>query len=219
MQVSRDEVVEMLKQRLNITRDKAKLKRVSLRRYKSVSRSAFGLDKGRKKIAIIRASGSISTAQGLLSVKDTIKPKHLIKELRQTADRKDVAAIVLRIDSPGGDGLASDLMWREIGRVTKEKPVIASMADVAASGGYYLAMAAEKIVAERLTITGSIGVVLAKIGLGELYKRIGCVPMTVFWALGMVLGWQRRRCPKAGMRNCFLIIGASQKMKASIGRS
>lgn len=73
----------------------------------------------------------------------------------------------------GGDALASDLLWREIQKVTENKPVIASMGDVAASGGYYMAMAADKIVAENLTITGSIGVVLGKVSLAELYKNIG----------------------------------------------
>lgn len=64
-------------------------------------------------------------------------------------------------------------MWREIQRAAKKKPVIASMGDVAASGGYYMAMAADKIVAEDLTITGSIGVVLAKFSLKDLYEKIG----------------------------------------------
>lgn len=103
----------------------------------------------------------------------SIIAKTVIQDLRKAADMKSVAAIVLRIDSPGGEALASDLIWREITEICKEKPVIASMADVAASGGYYMAMAADKIVAESLTLTGSIGVVLAKIGLGELYKKLG----------------------------------------------
>lgn len=64
-------------------------------------------------------------------------------------------------------------MWREIRKVAKDKPIIASMGDVAASGGYYMAMGADKIVAEALTITGSIGVVLAKFNLGELYDKVG----------------------------------------------
>eukprot|EP00976_Prorocentrum_cordatum_P017113 344560-Prorocentrum_minimum.AAC.1 len=118
-----------------------------------------------------------------------------------------VKAVVLRIDSPGGDALASDLMWREIRLLAKEKPVVASMADVAASGapavpycltvphcthcltvptgaelrcgggdvtgGYYMAMAGTKIVAESLTLTGSIGVVTGKFNLAELYKKVG----------------------------------------------
>nr|CAB3450953.1 unnamed protein product [Digitaria exilis] len=81
-------------------------------------------------------------------------------------------AVILRIDSPGGDALASDLMWREIRLLANSKPVVASMSDVAASGGYYMAMAAPVIVAEKLTLTGSIGVVTGKFCLQKLYERI-----------------------------------------------
>ncbi|KAJ1388534.1 Peptidase S49 [Sesbania bispinosa] len=82
-------------------------------------------------------------------------------------------AAIIRIDSPGGDALASDLMWREIRLLAASKPVIASMSDVAASGGYYMAMGAGAIVAESLTLTGSIGVVTGKFNLGKLYEKIG----------------------------------------------
>ena len=80
--------------------------------------------------------------------------------------------MVLRVDSPGGDALASDLMWRELRLLAAEKPVVASMADVAASGGYYMAMACNKIVAEELTLTGSIGVVTGKFNFKELFQRV-----------------------------------------------
>jgi protease-4 len=83
-----------------------------------------------------------------------------------------VKAVVLRVDSPGGDALASDLMWRELRLLAAEKPVVASMADVAASGGYYMAMACNKIVAEELTLTGSIGVVTGKFNFKELFQRV-----------------------------------------------
>nr|GME21579.1 serine protease SPPA, chloroplastic [Ipomoea batatas] len=88
-------------------------------------------------------------------------------------ESKRYKAVVLRIDSPGGDALASDLMWREIRLLAESKPVIASMADVAASGGYYMSMGAQAIVAENLTLTGSIGVVTGKFNLGNLYEKIG----------------------------------------------
>ncbi|GBG62551.1 hypothetical protein CBR_g31190 [Chara braunii] len=90
-----------------------------------------------------------------------------------STDNKAFKAVVVRIDSPGGDALASDLMWRELRLLSEQKPVIASMSDVAASGGYYMAMGTNVIVAEKLTLTGSIGVVSAKINLGNLYKKIG----------------------------------------------
>jgi protease-4 len=84
-----------------------------------------------------------------------------------------VRGVVLRIDSPGGDGLASDLLWRAVSQLAREKPVVASMGDVAASGGYYLASAADAVFAEAGTLTGSIGVVGGKPNLEGLYRRIG----------------------------------------------
>jgi protease IV len=72
----------------------------------------------------------------------------------------------------GGDALASDLMWREIGKLAKEKPLVATMGDVAASGGYYMSMAAPLVLAHPLTITGSIGVVTGKFSLEELYNKV-----------------------------------------------
>jgi protease-4 len=84
-----------------------------------------------------------------------------------------VRGVVLRIDSPGGDGVASDLLWRAVAQLKREKPVVASMGDVAASGGYYLASAADAVFAEAGTLTGSIGVVGGKPNLEALYRRIG----------------------------------------------
>jgi protease IV len=72
----------------------------------------------------------------------------------------------------GGDALASDLMWHEIRKIAKEKPLVATMGDVAGSGGYYISMGAPTILAQPLTITGSIGVFLAKFNLAELYKKV-----------------------------------------------
>jgi protease-4 len=88
----------------------------------------------------------------------TIGSTTFAKEIRKARNSKKVKAIVLRINSPGGSALASDVMWREVTLAAKEKPVIASMGDYAASGGYYLAMGCNTIVAEPNTITGSIGV-------------------------------------------------------------
>jgi protease-4 len=91
----------------------------------------------------------------------------------------DVRAVVLRVDSPGGDALVSDLMHRAVTRLREEKPVVASFADVAASGGYYLATAADQILAEAGSLTGSIGVVGAKVDLSRLYARLGIVKESV----------------------------------------
>src|SRR5207302_2385944 len=97
----------------------------------------------------------------------------LVKTLAEARDDRGVKAIVLRIDSPGGSGLASDIIWRAIESVKEKKPVVVSMSDVAASGGYYIACNANKIVAEPSTITGSIGVVGGKPVLKGFYDWIG----------------------------------------------
>lgn len=128
-----------------------------------------------KRIAVINAVGGINTGessdsglQGKSLGSDT-----LIAMIRAVKANPLISALVLRVDSPGGSALASDLMWREIRSLARTKPVVASMVDVAASGGYYLSMACDQIVAEELTITGSIGVVTAKFNNEKLNKRIG----------------------------------------------
>ncbi|KAG1677042.1 hypothetical protein FOA52_001212 [Chlamydomonas sp. UWO 241] len=165
-----DEVIEDLKARTDTKEDKP-LKKVELRKYSKVNPSAFGLGGGKKRIVVLRTSGAIvGKASG---TGGTITPDGIIPILRALAKDKGVAAVVLRVDSPGGDALASDLMWREIRLLAAKKPVVASMGDVAASGGYYMAMGCGKIVAEALTITGSIGVVTGKFNLSKLFEKVG----------------------------------------------
>ncbi|KAG2432803.1 hypothetical protein HXX76_008537 [Chlamydomonas incerta] len=157
------------------------LRRVGLRKYSSVSPAAFptlGVAGGKKRIVVLRTSGAIV---GKASSGSAITPDGVIPKLRALAKDKSVAAVVLRVDSPGGDALSADLMWREIRQLDAVKPVIASMADVAASGGYYMGMAARAIVAEPLTITGSIGVVTGKFNLSELYAKIGYNKELISW--------------------------------------
>ncbi|CAI0431744.1 unnamed protein product, partial [Linum tenue] len=144
------------------------------RRYSRVRNWTLGLVGGKDLIAVLRASGSISRVRGPLSLPGSgIIGEQFIEKLRSVRESKRYKAAIIRIDSPGGDALASDLMWREIRLLAASKPVIASMADVAASGGYYMAMATDVIVAENLTLTGSIGVVTGKFNLGKLYEKIG----------------------------------------------
>ncbi len=109
----------------------------------------------KNKIAVIVSEGEIV---GEKAEKGTIGSDDFTRAIRKAKDDNDVKAIVLRINSPGGSSLASEIMWREIQLAKKVKPVIASMGDYAASGGYYMAMGADKIVAEPTTITGSIGI-------------------------------------------------------------
>jgi protease-4 len=125
------------------------------------------------KVAIIYASGAIMTGKGgsgLLGG-EVVGSETMAKAIRQAENDKTVKAIVLRVDSPGGSALASDLIWKELKRC--KKPVIASMSDVAASGGYYISMGAKKVYAEPSTITGSIGVVGGKMALAGLYHKVG----------------------------------------------
>ncbi|OVA12529.1 Peptidase S49 [Macleaya cordata] len=168
-----DEIIEMLKERLGQKKDK-NIRMVDYRKYSRVRNWTLGLTGGKEQIAVIRASGSISRVRGSLSVSSSgIVGEQFIEKIRSVKESKRYKAVVIRIDSPGGDALASDLMWREIKLLAATKPVIASMSDVAASGGYYMAMAAGCIVAENLTLTGSIGVVTGKFSLGKLYEKIG----------------------------------------------
>ncbi len=142
--------------------------------YRNVTTSSLGLDRGQR-IAIIYAVGLISSGpsnydspQGQVAGSDT-----LVEYLRKARADSSIKAIVLRIDSPGGSAIASDVIWREVQLTRKAKPVIASMSDVAASGGYYIAMPASAIVAEPATLTGSIGVVMVKFVIDGTLKKLG----------------------------------------------
>ena len=97
----------------------------------------------------------------------------IVRYLRKARSDDSIKAIVLRVDSPGGSAIASDVIWREVELTRGVKPVIASMSDVAASGGYYIAMPAHKIVAEPATLTGSIGVVMVKFVIDGTLKKLG----------------------------------------------
>lgn len=132
-----------------------------------------------KKIAIVYAVGPITTGESEQSMfgATNMGSTTIVNALREANDDEDVAAIVLRIDSPGGSAIASDLMWSQI--QATEKPVVASMGDVAASGGYYIAMGTDKIFAEPTTITGSIGVVGGKMALKGVYDKLGLTIDTI----------------------------------------
>lgn len=139
----------------------------------------MGAEQGRRrasknpKIAVIYAVGEITDGQSGVSLLGgvTVGSEALIKAFETAAKDDTVKAIVLRVDSPGGSALASDLVWREVTR--SSKPVIASMGDVAASGGYYISMGAKKIFAEPGTLTGSIGVVSGKLATKGLLSKFG----------------------------------------------
>ncbi len=126
------------------------------------------------KIGIVYASGAILPGESSRGYsEDTIGSSTITKALREAKDDNSVKAIVLRVDSPGGSAVASDLIWREVVVTKKKKPVVVSMADVAASGGYYISMGASRVLADPSTITGSIGVVFGKFYMKGLYDKIG----------------------------------------------
>jgi protease-4 len=131
-----------------------------------------------RRIAVVRVEGDIvhgDNARDPFGAVTAVGSNPVVRAIRRAADDPWVAAIVVRIDSPGGDGTASDLIWRELYRARKEKkkPVVASMGDVAASGGYYVAAGADEILAEPSTITGSIGVFIGHFDAEELFGKLG----------------------------------------------
>ncbi|HEY0426610.1 MAG TPA: signal peptide peptidase SppA [Pyrinomonadaceae bacterium] len=170
----KEQVYEELKTRLGYKQDD-KLRTITGSDYREVPADSLGLNKG-ERIAVIYASGAITGGRssnspfgGQMVGSDT-----MVKAINDAAEDSSIKAIVLRVDSPGGSALASDLMWYAIENAkAKKKPVVVSMADVAASGGYYISCNADKIVAEPTTITGSIGVFLGKPVMKGFYDWLG----------------------------------------------
>lgn len=145
------------------------INRISHSQYLNTKPASVGIYKG-KKIALIYGTGTIISGEGFYSLMGSATVSRWIRRARKD---KSIAAVVFRIDSPGGSAVASDTIWREVVLTKKEKPFIASMSDLAGSGGYQVAMAAHKIVAQPQTLTGSIGVIFAKINLEQLYQKLG----------------------------------------------
>lgn len=140
-----------------------------LAEYDKISPASLGLV-GRRKIALIYAMGPIHTGE---SFYQTIGSRTLGRRIRRARLDRTISAIVLRVDSPGGSAVASDIIWREMALARKEKPVVVSMSDVAGSGGYWISMGANKIVAQPQTLTGSIGVLSGKLNMAKFYEKLG----------------------------------------------
>jgi protease-4 len=140
-----------------------------------VLRAIAGTDGSPKRphIAVLPAEGSIAMGSSSALSDSGITAKSLERVIRKLAADDAVKAVVLRIDSPGGSALASDLLWHDLMELRKKKPLVASVGDMAASGGYYLACAANQIVAERTSIVGSIGVLGGKIEIDEALAEYG----------------------------------------------
>ncbi|NIR53033.1 signal peptide peptidase SppA, partial [candidate division KSB1 bacterium] len=150
------------------------LRMISVSRYARVPADEVGLGRG-EKIALIYAVGNIVSGQNDYNplMGRNMGSSSIVSLLREAKDNEDIKAVVLRVDSPGGSALASDVMWAEIEKVQEEKPVVISMSDVAASGGYWISMGSDAIVAHPLTLTGSIGVVGAIFDLSGTYDKLG----------------------------------------------
>jgi protease IV len=173
--IYRDELYNELKKTLGYE-EKTELELVGGSEYKEIPASSLGLNNGAE-VAVIYASGGIVsgkssnggfTGGGQMAGSDT-----LVRAINDATDDESIKAIVLRVDSPGGSALASDLMWHALENAKAKKPLVVSMSDYAASGGYYIACNANKIVAEPSTLTGSIGMFTGKMNLKGLYNWAG----------------------------------------------
>jgi protease IV len=169
----REQVYEALRGQLGYGEGE-KLRTIRTSEYKDIPSDSLGLNKG-EKVAVIFASGAINVGKssdgpfgGEMVGSDTI-----VAAVNAAANDSSVKAIILRVDSPGGSALASDLMWYALENAKAKKPVVVSMGDVAASGGYYIACNANKIVAQPSTVTGSIGVFMGKPVVKGLYNWLG----------------------------------------------
>ena len=170
----KEQVYEELRTRLGYKQDD-KLRTIGGSDYREIPADSLGLNKG-ERIAVIYASGAISGGRSSSSPfgGQMVGSDTMVKAINDAANDPSIKAIVLRVDSPGGSALASDLMWYALENAkAKKKPIVVSMADVAASGGYYISCNADKIVAEPSTITGSIGVFLGKPVMKGFYDWIG----------------------------------------------
>jgi protease-4 len=147
----RDQVMEKMAEKMEVE-NVDDLEFISYKKYRKTYSTYKSSD---NRIAVIVASGTIVTGKG---ESNNIGSATYAKEIRKAADNDKIKAIVLRINSGGGSALASDIMWREVQLAAEKKPIIASMSDYAASGGYYMAMGCDTIVAQANTITGSIGI-------------------------------------------------------------
>lgn len=169
-----DQVYEALKTQLGYAADDP-LRTITGGQYREIPSDSVGLNNG-ERVAVIFASGAINVGHSSNSPfgGEMVGSDTVVKAINEAAADTGIKAIVLRVNSPGGSALASDLMWRAIENAkAKGKPVVVSMSDVAASGGYYISTNADKIVAEPATITGSIGVFMGKPVVKGMYDWLG----------------------------------------------
>jgi len=163
------EALDKLRQITGATKKDEAIPQVTVGEYAGeAARAADRAQHGRDKIAVVYAEGTIVEGEGDSMSDDQVAGDKFARMLRKLEERKDIKAVVLRVNSPGGSGEASDVILNELQRIKADRPVIVSMGTVAASGGYFISMAANRILAEPSTITGSIGV----FGLAMNYKKL-----------------------------------------------
>jgi protease IV len=168
-----DEIEKEIKAKLGY-KSTDELHMVGSSEYNDVQPESLGLNKG-EKVAVIFAAGDIGSGKSNdgATGSESIGSDTLAKAINDAGDDKSIKAIVIRVDSPGGSGLASDIIWHAVEAAKAKKPVVISMSDVAASGGYYIAAGANKIIAQPSTITGSIGVFAGKPVIKGFYDWLG----------------------------------------------
>ncbi|HYJ88185.1 MAG TPA: signal peptide peptidase SppA [Pyrinomonadaceae bacterium] len=169
-----EEVEKIVKKALGY-RDNQKLELKTDEEYRRVSPESLGLNQG-ERIAVIYVTGAIGpgkSSDGAFFEDPTAGSDTLVKAIEEARDDDSVKAIVLRVDSPGGTTTASDLIWGAVESAKLKKPIVVSMSDFAASGGYYIAANANRIIAQPSTLTGSVGVYASKSVVKGLYDMLG----------------------------------------------
>jgi len=163
-----DQMYDQLRQQLKLSA----LEKIADRDYSRAAATNLGVD-GPTKIALLVGQGDITRGSTNDSGDSGITTAGMIKQLRAVRDDASIKGVILRIDSPGGDGIASDDILHEAKLLSQKKPTVISMSDLAASGGYFIAMTGDPVVAYRNTETGSIGVFFGKVNLRGLYDKLG----------------------------------------------
>ena len=154
------------------------LKKISIGEYSNANRASSTSNR----IAVLVGDGAITrgaAAAPSFGEDAGITSQSMIRSIKQIRDDNSIKGVILRVDSPGGDAIASDEILREMQLLSKKKPVVISMSDVAASGGYYIAMTGDPVLAYPGTITGSIGVIFGKANLRGLYDKVGITKETL----------------------------------------
>ncbi|MCB9743271.1 MAG: signal peptide peptidase SppA [Alphaproteobacteria bacterium] len=214
----RDELIDDQK----LLRDGEEIELIKTQRYAEGLRRDWRAPA--KKVAVVHLQGTIidgESSGGGFGGGAVIGDASVVPQLDELAEDEDIVAVVLRVDSPGGSALASDVMWRAVQQLNEVKPVVVSMGSYAASGGYYISMGARHVFAEPATLTGSIGVYAGKLAISGLLEKAGVGTWTV--SRGELAGLLRSPAPftdaeRAKLRERIEAFYTSFITKAAEGR-